>query len=104
MNEKKFGVKSTFDEHLYTTKINKDDPNYSKRLQEAERIAKEIESQGTSGNIHIAEDRGIIIDDSGLDEEDLYSGVDRRGDELLAALKAILSLIPTRGIGMSHLL
>ncbi|CAI7138981.1 BEM_collapsed_G0022720.mRNA.1.CDS.1 [Saccharomyces cerevisiae] len=104
VNEKKFGVKSTFDEHLYTTKINKDDPNYSKRLQEAERIAKEIESQGTSGNIHIAEDRGIIIDDSGLDEEDLYSGVVRRGDELLAALKAILSLIPTRGIGMSHLL
>lgn len=88
VNEKKFGVKSTFDEHLYTTKINKDDPNYSKRLQEAERIAKEIESQGTSGNIHIAEDRGIIIDDSGLDEEDLYSGVDRRGDELLAALKS----------------
>ncbi|EJS43557.1 pbp1p [Saccharomyces arboricola H-6] len=88
VNEKKFGVKSTFDEHLYTTKINKDDPNYGKRLQEAERIAKEIESQGTSGNIHIAEDRGIVIDDSGLDEEDLYSGVDRRGDELLAALKS----------------
>ncbi|CAI6528348.1 Pbp1p [Saccharomyces cerevisiae x Saccharomyces kudriavzevii VIN7] len=88
VNEKKFGVKSTFDEHLYTTKINKNDPNYGKRLQEAERIAKEIESQGTSGNIHIAEDRGIIIDDSGLDEEDLYSGVDRRGDELLAALKS----------------
>lgn len=88
VNEKKFGVKSSFDEHLYTTKINKDDPNYGKRLQEAERIAKEIESQGPSGNIHIAEDRGINIDDSGLDEEDLYSGVDRRGDELLAALKS----------------
>ncbi|CAI4038866.1 hypothetical protein SMKI_06G2160 [Saccharomyces mikatae IFO 1815] len=88
VNEKKFGVKSTFDEHLYTTKINKNDPNYGKRLQEAERIAKEIESQGASGNIHISEDRGIIVDDSGLDEEDLYSGVDRRGDELLAALKS----------------
>ncbi|EDO19017.1 hypothetical protein Kpol_2002p88 [Vanderwaltozyma polyspora DSM 70294] len=88
VNEKKFGVKSTFDEHLYTTKINKNDPNFEKRLKEAERIAKEIESQGTSGNIHIAEDRGIIVDDSGLDEEDKYSGVDRRGNELLAALKS----------------
>lgn len=87
VNEKKFGVKSTFDEHLYTTKINKNDPNYEKRLKEAERLAKEIESQGSAGNIHIAEDRGHIVDDSGLDEEDLYSGVDRRGNELLAALK-----------------
>ncbi|KAK5779842.1 Pbp1p PWA37_001799 [Arxiozyma heterogenica] len=87
VNEQKFGVKSTYDEHFYTTKINKDDPNFEQRLKEAERLAEEIESQGVSGNIHIAEDRGIIIDDSGMDEEDLYSGVDRRGDELLASLK-----------------
>lgn len=87
VNEKKFGIKSSFDEHFYTTKINKNDPNYAERVKEADRIAKEIESQGTSGNVHIAEDRGIIIDDSGMDEEDLYSGVDRRGDELLASLK-----------------
>lgn len=87
VNEKKFGVKSTFDEHLYTTKINKNDPKYEQRLKEAERLAKEIESQGGSGNIHLAEDRGIIVDDSGMDEEDLYSGVDRRGNDLLAALK-----------------
>lgn len=88
VNEKKFGVKSTFDEHFYTTKINKSDPNFENKLKEAERIAKEIESQGTSGNIHLAEERGIIIDDSGMDEEDKYSGVDRRGDELMAALKS----------------
>lgn len=88
VNEEKFGVRSTFDEHLYTTKINKNDPNYEKRLKEAERIAKEIESQGSSGNIHLAEDRGHVVDDSGSDEEDLYSGVDRRGNDLLAALKS----------------
>ncbi|XDT19061.1 Ataxin 2 SM domain [Nakaseomyces glabratus] len=88
VNEKKFGIKSSFDEHFYTTKINKDDPNYAERLKEAERIAKEIESQDASGNVHLAEDRGIAIDDSGMDEEDLYSGVDRRGDELLASLKS----------------
>lgn len=87
VNEEKFGVTSTFDEHLYTTRINKDDPNYLHRLKEADRIAKEIESQGASGNVHLAEERGIIVDDSGIDEEDKYSGVDRRGDELLAALK-----------------
>lgn len=93
VNEKKFGVKSSYDEHFYTTKINKNDPNYEKRLKEAERIAREIESQGASTNVHVNEDRGIRIDDSGMDEEDMYSGVDRnatdtRGDELLAALKS----------------
>ncbi|CCF57821.1 hypothetical protein KAFR_0D01740 [Kazachstania africana CBS 2517] len=88
VNEEKFGVKSTFDEHFYTTKINREDPNYARKVKEAERLAKEIEQQGSSGNIHLAEDRGIIIDGSGMDEEDLYSGVDRRGDELLASLKS----------------
>ncbi|AET40422.1 Pbp1p Ecym_6014 [Eremothecium cymbalariae DBVPG len=87
VNEQKFGIISTFDEHLYTTKINKGDPNYEARLKEADRIAKEIESQGVVGNVHLAEERGLIIDDSGMDEEDKYSGVDRRGDELLAQLK-----------------
>ncbi|CAG98468.1 Pbp1p [Kluyveromyces lactis] len=87
VNEKKFGIKPSFDEHFYTTRINKEDPEYQKKLNEAERIAKEIESQGASGNVHIDEDRNIKYDDSGLDEEDKYSGVDRRGDELLAQLK-----------------
>lgn len=87
VNEQKFGITSSFDEHLYTTRINKDDPDYEKRVKEADRIAKDIESQGSSGNIHLAEERGIVVDDSGIDEEDKYSGVDRRGDELLAALK-----------------
>lgn len=87
VNEQKFGVKSTYDEHFYTTKINKNDPNYEQRLKEAQKLAFEIENQELTGNIHLAEDRGIIIDDSGMDEEDLYSGVDRRGDELLASLK-----------------
>lgn len=87
VNEQKFGVKSTFDEHFYTTKINKDDPNFEQRFREADRIAKEIESQGVSSNHHLNEERGVVADDSGMDEEDLYSGVDRRGNELLAALK-----------------
>lgn len=88
VNEKVFGVKSSYDENLYTTRINKDAPDYQERLKEADRIAKEIESSGYNGNVHLAEERGLAIDDSGLDEEDKYSGVDRRGDDLMAFLKS----------------
>lgn len=76
-NEEKFNIHSTFDESLYTTTISKDSPDFRKRLKEADRIAHEIESQGTHGNVHLAEERGLHIDDSGLDEEDKYSGVMR---------------------------
>ncbi|SCU96596.1 LANO_0E13894g1_1 [Lachancea nothofagi CBS 11611] len=96
VNEEKFGIKSTFDEHLYTTRINKSNPNYNQRLKEADKIAKDIESQGSSGNIHLAEERGLVVDDSGIDEEDKYSGVDRRGDELLAQLKLNAKSMPTK--------
>lgn len=87
VNEEKFGVESTYDEHLYTTKINKDAPDYEEKLRKAEQIAREIENQATS-DVHILEERGLLVDDSGFDEEDKYSGVDRRGDELMAALKS----------------
>lgn len=86
VNEEKFGVESTYDEHLYTTRINTSAPDYQERLAAAERLAREIEGQSSTDR-HILEERGIIVDDSGIDEEDKYSGVDRRGDELMAALK-----------------
>ncbi|EDK38912.2 hypothetical protein PGUG_03010 [Meyerozyma guilliermondii ATCC 6260] len=86
VNEEKFGVGSTYDESLYTTKINTSGADYKKRLKEATIIAREIESQSSTDR-HILEERGIQVDDSGVDEEDKYSGVDRRGDELMAALK-----------------
>ncbi|EPY52204.1 ataxin-2 [Schizosaccharomyces cryophilus OY26] len=75
-NEKLFGVQSHFDEEQYTSTINRSHPKYKERAQEADRIAKEIETSATD-NIHIAEERGRKVDDSGLDEEDLYSGVQR---------------------------
>ncbi|ODV88294.1 hypothetical protein CANARDRAFT_26448 [[Candida] arabinofermentans NRRL YB-2248] len=77
VNERKFGIQSTYDEALYTTTISKDAPDYEERLKKADRIAKEIESQAHNGSIHLAEERGIIVDDSGIDEEDKYSGVIR---------------------------
>lgn len=69
-NERLYGVKSDYDENLYTTTIDRTTPLYKQRAAEAERIAREIE--GTSSmNSHVAEERGLILgDDSGMDEED----------------------------------
>lgn len=78
VNQSKFGVQSTYDEHLYTTVIDKSHPEYQIRERNAEKLAEEILKSAHNGNVHIAEERGLAIDDSGLDEEDKYSGVDRR--------------------------
>lgn len=76
-NERKFNVKASFDENLYTTSL--DYAALDKRkLAEAERIAQEIESQ-VSSNIHVMEERGHKIEGD-YDEEDLYSGVLKKKD------------------------
>lgn len=76
-NERLFGVKSDFDENIYTTKLDRDHPEYQRRAAAAAKIAAEIEGS-SSLNSHIAEERGLTIpDDSGMDEEDKYSGVQR---------------------------
>lgn len=74
-NRKKFGVRSTFDESLYTTEINRDHPDFAERERKAIELAREIEGQGFNGNSHLAEERNARFDDSGADEEDKYSGV-----------------------------
>jgi hypothetical protein len=73
-NKKLFKVQSTFDEGLYTTKldISRMTPE---QIAKAEKYAREIESQ-TSGNIHLQEERGQVLERD-IDEEDLYSGVIR---------------------------
>ncbi len=43
VNEKLFGIKTDYDEHLYTTKLDKDSAEYKMREKEAERLAKQIE-------------------------------------------------------------
>ncbi|GAX76204.1 hypothetical protein CEUSTIGMA_g3648.t1 [Chlamydomonas eustigma] len=74
-NRTLFGVETTFDEYVYTTKI--DRTNCAISEEEAERLAKEIEGQST-GNVHLLEERGFAVDDSGqMDEEDKYSAVVR---------------------------
>lgn len=94
VNEDKFGVESTYDEHLYTTRIDTSAPDYLEKVRKADKIAHEIENSSTKDS-HILEERGIVVDDSGVDEEDKYSGVDRRedapvdrrGDDIMAALR-----------------
>lgn len=105
VNEEKFGVESSYDEHLYTTRVNTSAKDYNERLQRAQRIAREIEGLSTT-DLHVLEERGTTVDDSGMDEEDKYSGVlaetnssksdavaklenkiDTRGSELMAALR-----------------
>lgn len=52
-NETLFGVKSTFDEDLYTTKLERG-PQMSELEKEALRIAREIEGEDTR-DLHLAE-------------------------------------------------
>ncbi|KAF1849768.1 uncharacterized protein K460DRAFT_272116 [Cucurbitaria berberidis CBS 394.84] len=76
-NERLFGVRSNYDETIYTTTINKNDPEYAARAARAEKIAREIEGSSAL-NSHVREERGgQSVDDAGGDEEDKYSGVRR---------------------------
>ncbi|KAI8816153.1 uncharacterized protein EV422DRAFT_328368 [Fimicolochytrium jonesii] len=76
-NAKLFGVTSDFDEHLYTTKVDRTNPDFKKREQEAIRLAREIE-RGPVTNSHVAEERNIAFAGSqNMDEEDRYSSVIR---------------------------
>ncbi|KAK9811701.1 hypothetical protein WJX72_008616 [[Myrmecia] bisecta] len=73
-NKEMYGVQTTFDEDVYTTKLDKSATRISER--EAARIAAEIESS-VAGHYHLAEERGDQIDDSGIDEEERWSSVHR---------------------------
>ncbi|XP_065866782.1 polyadenylate-binding protein-interacting protein 3-like isoform X2 [Euphorbia lathyris] len=71
-----FGVKSTFDEELYTTKLEKG-PQMRELEKQALRIAKEIEGEDTK-DLHLAEERGIHLDETfDIDEETRFSSVYR---------------------------
>ncbi|KAG0313890.1 hypothetical protein BGZ99_008518 [Dissophora globulifera] len=76
VNERLFGVKTDFDEELYTTKLDRSGADFKAREQQAILIANEIQQSATS-NVHLREERGLAVDDSGLDEEDLYGAVVR---------------------------
>ncbi|KAI8047158.1 LsmAD domain-containing protein [Gilbertella persicaria] len=75
-NEKLFGLKTDFDEEIYTTPLNRSAPGFKDREKRAIRVANEIQ-KSTTNNVHMLEERGVAIDDSGMDEEDLYGAVVR---------------------------
>jgi hypothetical protein len=71
-NEQLFNVSASYDENLYTTKLDKSRFD-SRKIAEAERLAREIEGTASS-NFHVAEERGHKLEGD-YDEEDRYSGV-----------------------------
>ncbi|THV07420.1 hypothetical protein K435DRAFT_772738 [Dendrothele bispora CBS 962.96] len=75
-NEKMFGIEATFDEDLYTTKLDRNAPDYKEKERKAQKMANEI-LNSSSNNPHIAEERNQAIDDSGINEEDKYGAVVR---------------------------
>ncbi|XP_042019572.1 polyadenylate-binding protein-interacting protein 3-like isoform X1 [Salvia splendens] len=80
VNKTLFGVKSTFDEELYTTKLDRG-PQMRELEREALKIAREIEGEQTL-DLHLAEERGIQIDGNiEIDEETRFSSVYRGNHE-----------------------
>lgn len=77
-NARLFGATTTYDEDLYTTRLDRSGPGYKERETRAEVLAREIE-QGISGNVHVMEERGHDVAGEGWDEEARYSGVKRSG-------------------------
>lgn len=79
-NETLFGVKSTFSEDLYTTKLEKG-PQMKDLEREALRIAREIEGEDTH-DLHLAEERGLKLHEKfEIDEETRFSSVYRVVDD-----------------------
>lgn len=74
-NEQMFGVTTSFDEDVYTTKLDRNHPDFKERERKAQQIANEIIG-ATSNNPHLAEERNQN-DDSGVNEEDKYGAVVR---------------------------
>ncbi|TYI59770.1 hypothetical protein E1A91_D10G060500v1 [Gossypium mustelinum] len=73
-NQKLFGIKSTFNEDLYTTKLERG-PHMREFEREAMRIAIEIEGEETE-DLHLAEKRGFDLHDNfDIDEEMRFSSV-----------------------------
>lgn len=88
-NEKLFGVKTAFDEELYTTKLDRSGADFAEREKRAQALANEImrvrpfvylfsgmfteATQGATNNSHVLEERLMNnVDNSGVNEEDKY--------------------------------
>ncbi|KAH9598436.1 Ataxin 2 [Trypanosoma melophagium] len=84
VNEKTFGVKTTYKEELYTTRLDHSKITEEQRAH-ADRVAREIEVSTTRGIAHRMEREEYLKDDEGRDEGTLYSDVYRPQQEEKAA-------------------
>ncbi|ORX60247.1 hypothetical protein DM01DRAFT_1370840 [Hesseltinella vesiculosa] len=76
-NEKLFGLKTDFDEEIYTTRLDRSAPDFKDREKWAIEKANEIQ-KSTTNNPHLLEERNMAVpNDSGMDEEDRYGAVIR---------------------------
>ncbi|KIM56940.1 hypothetical protein SCLCIDRAFT_17102 [Scleroderma citrinum Foug A] len=75
-NEQMFGITTSFNEEVYTTRLDRNAPDFKEKERKAQRIASEIMG-ATTNNPHMAEERGLTLDDSGVNEEDKYGAVHR---------------------------
>ncbi|KAJ1983216.1 poly(A)-binding protein binding protein [Dimargaris verticillata] len=75
-NEKLFGLRTDFNEEIYTTRLDRSRPDYKQREAEAIRLAQEI-AQAPTSNLHVAEERGHAVTEDTVDEEDRYGAVIR---------------------------
>ena len=66
-NERLFGLKTDYDENIYTTAIDRSHPQFRERIAAAERKAKEIERSAPT-TAHVAEER--VMDYTGTGGED----------------------------------
>lgn len=103
VNQQLFGITTSFDENIYTIPLDRTAKDYRARESEAEKIAEEIMSTvaGKSGNVHLAEERGEEIDDSGMDEEDKYGAV-VRDSEAADKVAASTPHVPSRSRLTTH--
>ncbi|KAI8049179.1 LsmAD domain-containing protein [Syncephalis plumigaleata] len=74
-NKKLFGLKSDYNEEIYTTKLDRNKPDYKEREKAAIKIANEI-LRSTTDNVHVAEERNqVTAAEDNMDEEDRYGAV-----------------------------
>eukprot|EP01132_Coremiostelium_polycephalum_P004968 gene4968-6189_t len=75
-NERLYGVKTTYNEEIYTTSLDRHSDSYKDRITLVEKLANEIENK-PSGNLHLAEERGQVVG-TDYDEEERFSSVVRK--------------------------
>ncbi|KAK4678631.1 poly(A)-binding protein binding protein [Podospora pseudoanserina] len=76
-HERMFGNKSTYDERIYTTEIDRSHPNYEQRIAQADKIARQIEGEAPKF-AHVAEERIMDFGGGGDGRDEEENGVARQ--------------------------